>query len=260
LGGVIIIFYTGISLKLNYAEQLLQHLQGKPEGGFFSEKAAYSNNLHTVIYFKATLTLAFFYCLFQSKNYLSRTIIALALYIAASRFGLLLILIVTLYQLTWIRKNKLLLALIIISIILFLYIYRNDLSINEDLVFSGTARILHFYSLYEYFIEHPHFLIFGSGPGSEFYTNGFNRYTDDIEISQLELLRRYGLVFFICFHLLFFKSLTILKGFGLGQISFGLFIFYIAAASNPVLTALSAVSLYAVSLSILSNQKIIVTR
>ena len=73
------------------------------------------------------------------------------------------------------------------------------------------------------------------GPGSFFYSSGFNEFVDNIEVSQLELFRKYGLIGYSLFHLsLFCLSWNFLvKRNYPAQICFAAF--YFVAFSNPVL-------------------------
>ncbi|MBN3191858.1 hypothetical protein [Pectobacterium brasiliense] len=82
-------------------------------------------------------------------------------------------------------------------------------------------------------------LIIGMGPGSEVYSIGFEKLTDNIEISQLELIRKYGFLgYFIYTIALFFMLTSFVKKEKFAE-AYAIYGFYIASYSNPVLLSFS---------------------
>ena len=58
---------------------------------------------------------------------------------------------------------------------------------------SNRLKYGHLLSYMELFSQHPEYLLFGQGPATSFYTEGFARMTTQTEWSYLELLRNFGL-------------------------------------------------------------------
>lgn len=250
----IIILYVGKYFGISQIEQLISYLDLIPEAGFFSEKAAYSDSLHPTVYFKGTLVLVIFACICIVEERLITLLCILgALFVAPSRFGVLILLLfyinnICTYLTPFIRKYA---AFTVTAITLFLcYVFVIN---NDDIQYSLAARLLHVSSITDYFSKFPMKFLFGFGPGTEFYSYGFERYTDDIEISQLELLRRYGVVFFFILHFFLINLLIIFRRNNMKSFFYGILGFYIAALSNPVLTSVPAMIIFAGMISSLSN-------
>ncbi|MDX7991999.1 hypothetical protein [Xenorhabdus littoralis] len=110
------------------------------------------------------------------------------------------------------------------------------LSLPKDIDFtlsSGLIRFGHLVSIFQIIDIRSIFL--GMGPGSEFYSMGFNSINDNIEISQLEIFRKYGILGYILINISFFclqKHFLKNKKFT-EQICF--VSFYLVSYSNPVL-------------------------
>lgn len=212
------------------------------------------------VYYQATLTLVpiciFSYCYGYKKIGL---VILLTLLISLSRFGFLCaIIIIILFE--FFNTKKLVLSFFCIYLlIIFLFPFLGyTLYVNSDLPRVHSAyfmedglyiRLGHLYSIYDFFTTKS--FIFGSGAGSYFYTIGSHEYVDNIEISQLELLRRNGLIgyYLTSFLLIYISYLLIKKELYVEFIT--LFAFYIVSFSNPVLLTL----LLSIIVACLLNQK-----
>lgn len=59
---------------------------------------------------------------------------------------------------------------------------------------SNMMKYGHLYSYVELFSEHPHYLLWGQGCGTMFYSLGFHKMTPQTEWIYIELLRNYGLL------------------------------------------------------------------
>ena len=105
-----------------------------------------------------------------------------------------------------------------------------------------SVRSGHFTSLIVEYEKKPISLILGQGPGSTFYSQGINEITNNIEVSQLELLRKYGLITFFLFHIFYFYPIITQIP---GSLKISLLLFYVVTFSNPVL--LSIFSLFFLS-------------
>lgn len=58
---------------------------------------------------------------------------------------------------------------------------------------SNMVKYAHLYSYKELFTENPLYLLIGQGPGTSFYTAGFNKMSLRTEWTYMELLRNYGI-------------------------------------------------------------------
>lgn len=58
---------------------------------------------------------------------------------------------------------------------------------------SNMVKYAHLYSYKELFTENPLYLLIGQGPGTFFYTAGFNKMSLRTEWTYMELLRNYGI-------------------------------------------------------------------
>ena len=196
------------------------------------------------IYFQATLTLvplAITAYLYNKK--MAFYIFLFALAISLSRFGIITILLFVFFV-NMFGEKKLSYAIskyflfFILSFTLFyfytyLFNYENYISTNT----SANVRIGHLISLVDSFSFNN--FLFGQGGGSYFYTIGRDMYVDNVELTQLELIRKYGIIFFIIFHLII-NSLFLLL-YRIKEYSFIIIIFsfYFVSLSNPVLTSLT---------------------
>ena len=104
---------------------------------------------------------------------------------------------------------------------------------------SNMIKYAHLVSYKELFTENPEYLLFGQGPGTEFYTKGFRMMTMKTEWTYLELLRNYGL---FCLPLLYVIMLPLFKLLLLARqhesalaMASAYFIYLITAGTNPLL-------------------------
>lgn len=59
---------------------------------------------------------------------------------------------------------------------------------------SNHIKFLHVTSYIDLFAQHPEYLLWGQGPGTTFYTEGFRAFAVRTEWSYLDMLRNYGLL------------------------------------------------------------------
>lgn len=114
---------------------------------------------------------------------------------------------------------------------MFIYLF-----LPSQIVYSESSELIRFGHLLSIFnqTDFNSFLI-GSGPGSFFYSAGFDAFSNNIEVSQLEIFRKYGVVGYVLVNTAFLfiqKTLIRDKKFD-AQIS--LVAFYFVSYSNPVL-------------------------
>lgn len=115
---------------------------------------------------------------------------------------------------------------------------------------SNLIKYAHLNSYWNLFSEHPEYILFGQGPGAQFYSEGFLRVTGKTEWTYLELIRNYGLcclpILYVFCRPLFFlwKNWTV-------SFTYALFWTYLAylliAGTNPLLlTSIGMTSLLTV--------------
>jgi hypothetical protein len=210
--------------------------------GFFGNKNFLSGDILPNVYFQGTLSVIICGCLsLKNKNYIIFILILLGLILAPSRFGFIVLVLWSFFL--FFKKSWLRLGYLPFISVLIIFGLQN-LAFGKELfsLFTGESDAMqvrngHFDSIYLIFKENPLYFIFGQGPGSEFFTKGTYSLTDNIEISQLEFVRKYGIFSFISFCLLYFiplfsrfKSDIFLKG--------ALVLYFVLSFSNPVLFSL----------------------
>lgn len=111
--------------------------------------------------------------------------------------------------------------------------------LTEDDEPSNVVKYAHLASYKELFLSNPEYLIFGQGPGTSFYTEGFRKMTFKSEWTYLELLRNYGLM---CLPILYVILRPLFSLFKLAKehdsalaIAFSYIIYLIIAGTNPLL-------------------------
>lgn len=235
---IVIILFFGRLLDVGFIVTANEYLANHSDG-FFGYKNFLSGDVLPNVYFQGTLSLIICGVLSLQKNsYASFFVILLAVILAPSRFGFL---VLTLWaSFLFFRKSWTHLSLLpIIGGIAFLIL--NNLAFGKELfsVFSGESDAIdirngHFSSILHVFKENPIYFFFGQGPGSIFFSTGISSLADNIEISQLEYIRKYGIISFIFLCLMYFypvlkkaKSHIYIKG--------ALISYFIVSFSNPVL-------------------------
>lgn len=207
--------------------------------GFFGDKKFLSGGILPNVYFQGTLSVIICGCLsLKNKNYIMFFVILVGLILAPSRFGFLVLMLwagFLFFKKSW----KRLIYLPLIIVVCFVILQNLDFGIELFSVFTGESDSLeirngHFLSIYNIFADNPVYFLMGQGPGSIFYTFGINSLTDNIEVSQLEYLRKYGILSFVAFCLFYFmpvfsrlKSDIFIKG--------ALLLYFVVSFSNPVL-------------------------
>lgn len=225
--------------------------------GFFNEKAAYSEVVYPVVYFQGTLSLIICGVLaIARKNLIAFIFILIAVLVAPSRFGLAVLFLFggVSYFYKYIILYKRLLISIFYVLIIPVIVY-----LNIEGKFSGgddglSIRYFHLESIISVFKDNMNYFITGNGPGSQFYTSAFNEMVDNIEVSQLELIRKYGVLFASAIFILYLFITK--KLFQLSAIPLGLAMIahFIVSISNPVLFSLPAIFLFSIALTRILNQ------
>lgn len=250
---VIILIGVATFLKIPYIEEL------KPKlieifNGIWGAKA-FGPIILWIVYFQGTLALipTCIYCLYI-KNNIYFFICFFGLLFSGSRFGILVILLFYLFF----NIRKLLKVFFVFGIFFLIGMITNNPIINSLLSMFNDSdggvsiRMGHLIGIMELLEKNPYYLIVGQGPGSVFYSYGFNNFIDTCEISQFDFLRKYGLPFTTIVYLSIFVFAFLLikntdkKGKAIG---WGIVAHFFVAISNPVLTSLPFMSFLAISCS-----------
>lgn len=223
--------------------------------GFFNNKQAFFEDAMPVVYFQGTLSLVFVSALAVGKKcYFRYLVMLLALVLAPSRFGVT-ISVLSAFAILFVNlrggKTKLLAMMFAVltcaaaAVILpsgFVEIFNHESH-------GSRVRLGHVNSVEDVVNVDPTVAIFGAGPGTSFYSSGFDDYTDNIEISQLELLRKYGVIFFAALMIFFLWMIASLWKIKRQHTACALIAQFVVATSNPVLLSSSFILFLSVALS-----------
>ncbi|MGV1017855.1 MAG: hypothetical protein ACOYBW_10830 [Fluviibacter phosphoraccumulans] len=213
-------------LDLDFANVLVGFLIER-DAGFFNIKESFFG-VQPDAYFKWSLFLVIPACIaIFNKQKISSASNLLALLAAPSRFGAIL---VSMYLLFNSKINR---SLAVLTILFCIFIAFGYFEQDEGV----SIRTLHFND-YSNLLFDVNRLFWGYGPGSEFYSSGFQMYTDNTEISQLEILRKFGIYFFLFLNAVYFYVVVIAFKKNFRAHSGALLIYYLASISNPVLVSI----------------------
>jgi len=239
---IIIMLFFGRLYNLSIISLFNEYISSHSDG-FFGNKTFLNGIVLPNVYFQGTLSLVICgsLCL-KYKNYFIFFLIIFSLILAPSRFGFMILLLWALFILF--RKSLFRITLLLPILMFIFYFSFKDLAFGYEIIsaFTGESDALairngHFISIVDIFRDNPFYLFFGQGPGSVFFTKGTYIFTDNIEISQLEFIRKYGFISFLNFCVFYFFPLLgksnsdiYLKG--------SLVMYFLVSFSNPVLFSL----------------------
>lgn len=111
--------------------------------------------------------------------------------------------------------------------------------ISETGEYSNAIKYGHLGSYATLFEDHPWYILFGQGPGTAFYTEGFNQVVTKTEWTYLELLRNFGLCSFAIVYVFARPLITFWKNrerFSFTYCMFWAYLSYLLiAGTNPLL-------------------------
>ncbi|WP_316833816.1 hypothetical protein [Pedobacter nutrimenti] len=235
---VVVLLFFGRLMDIGFIVGINDYISSHSDG-FFGSKNFLSGDILPNVYFQGTLSVIICGALsLRSKNYFVFCTILLGLMLAPSRFGF----IVLLLWASFLFFRKSLTRLMFLPVIFVLiFMLLQSLPFGKELfsVFTGESDAIdirngHFMSVYHVFANNPLYFFFGQGPGSTFFSTGISAIADNIEISQLEYIRKYGVISFVVFCVFYFlpflsrtNSDIFIKG--------ALVLYFIVSFSNPVL-------------------------
>lgn len=250
-----IIVYVIFIIFPSYIIPISEFLDSR-EIGMFGLKAIEQSSLPGV-YFKISLFYNFAFIIYlYNKNFLKACIVLIAIILSFSKSSLFIAgIILIFYPISTVKsyngkfilsKQKIIFLLLIPLLVLCLILLSQDKISDlytyyyESLIGKSdtvNVRVEHFKSLILLFKEHPIYLIFGQGAGTEFYTSGFNEYVNNIEIDHFNTIRKFGILWsgiFFFFNLFIPLNLmckcSILKYIGIAYI-----LTFILVGTNPLL-------------------------
>lgn len=239
----IIILFIGRLMAINWVLVANDYIMSHSEG-FFGDKNFTSGDVLPNVYFQGTLGLVICGCMsLRYKRLGSYFLMLLALIMAPSRFGFITLSMWGIFVFFWKNPSRIVILpgiIALAAIVLAATPFGQEiLAVKSGQSDAVKIRNNHILSVLNIFQHNPAVFIFGQGPGTEFYTTGFNQWVDNIELSQFEYLRKYGIVSFIAFHILYFLPLL---GRSRNVIYIGgtLIVYYLASFSNPVLFSIFA--------------------
>lgn len=146
----------------------------------------------------------------------------------------------------FIKGNKLIFLFFVIGLAIMVSLFFNDINHDPVIQFlvskfsagsdSTSVKLGHIQSVIQLILSDWSVLLFGMGPGAEFYSIGAQRYVNNIEVSHFNVLRQYG-VLGVC--LIFgYVMLVIYQVANCGEKgkrwAIALLVMFLVAGTNPV--------------------------
>jgi hypothetical protein len=256
----ILVVYFSLFLDFPLSSDFIIDSMSKVPGSFrFNETLGFP---YPLVYFQATLTLvpcamAAYFIDKKKTSYFFLFILLIVL----SRFSVLvvvmLILMLKFFKIKLLSKLFMyfFIPLITISLLLNVVVYLNNFTDYVPTYESANVRIGHVVSTIESLNINN--IIFGEGPGSVFYTLGRLEFTDTTELSYLELLREFGLIWFIVFIVFINIILYHLYKLKSYEVLITIYSFLLVGFSQPVIKSLSLSILLGFAISIIYTQHLI---
>lgn len=225
--------------------------------GFFGNKDIEGSYFPNV-YFKSVLFLNFAFIIFYSKKqYYKSLIIFVGILLSFSKSATIgaiicwILLEINIFHRKnnhlYIKPQKMKLIMIILSCSIFLIVsYWHELDVFYNYFVNALTgksattivRIKHFESLIQLFSDNPRFIITGQGLGTRFYTSGFGRLADNIEIDHINTIRKFGFIWSTFFYYIIIWEILILQKSKLKQyktLCIAFFSTFILVGTNPLL-------------------------
>jgi len=242
LGGVVIVLFSlfvFLPVRAPVA-QLMDALSSSPRFGYFGFRALGELEIPST-YFRATLFLvpAFTYFLLTGRK-TGAFVSFLGLVLSFSRAGILLCLALSVIYGLARRKFGFLILLgtgVAAALLLLPDVGRHVMEVFSLQSHTTKIRVRHFDSLLTLFDDNPLSLLFGQGAGAEFFTTGEGANVSNIEIDHFNMIRKFGLAWFLPFMALFVHTSARLVRSGTPEkraVGVSLCAMFLAAGTNPV--------------------------
>lgn len=223
------------------------------------------NITHAKIYFHFTLFLpsAFAYFLYENK-YLKTILLAIAIILSVSRGAILVSALILIFYIFKFKNlmdfaKRTILIIIIYQILIILIstfipnIYLHFLELTNNSNYTVTARSSQINLVLSTLFNNISYLLFGMGSGTPIFSLIYNDFIYNIEIAPLEILRKYGIFFFMLLFGFVFKIISQNKKRNLRD-AIILTALLLATFTNPILTSPIFILIY--FLCIKSNTKL----
>ncbi|MEY8246642.1 hypothetical protein AAK873_13625 [Heminiphilus faecis] len=257
---IIAILTIAIYLLLIVNPSLIELISGfmiNHNMGFFGNKDIEGSYFPNV-YFKSVLFLNFAFIIFYSKKqYYKSLIIFVGILLSFSKSATIgaiicwILLEINIFHRKnnhlYIKPQKMKLIMIILSCSIFLIVsYWHELDVFYNYFVNALTgksattivRIKHFESVIQLFSDNPRFIITGQGLGTRFYTSGFGRLADNIEIDHINTIRKFGFIWSTFFYYIIIWEILILQKSKLKQyktLCIAFFSTFILVGTNPLL-------------------------
>lgn len=251
---------SGVSLAESMSEFLKEN-----SSGFFGDKNFGDGVVTPNVYFQGTLAIVpAAIVLFCKSRYILWLVCLLALALAPSRFGVLVVIFFAALKLIFDKNHKYLFCFSAALFIPAVY-FSSEIPVLIDMmdIFSGNGsgvsiRAGHLDSIITVLNTNLWMYFIGQGPGTYFYSSGFGLLTNNVEISQFEVVRKFGFIFFIFIHFVLLIVLRKLWRFGVDgkSLFFAVIGAYIVSFSNPVLLSFNYCILFSICLCHLHKRSI----
>jgi len=240
---IVLILFFGRLFGIAPVVQIFGFIATRADGFFRYVQFANSPLVIPNVYFQGMLaTVPAAVIMVSQKKFKSFALVMLTLFIAPSRFGV--FVCILFFLILYIKKIYIIIfasVVFVLSMILFeIPVFVDFLDIFDRTTYGHVVRTGHLESILFLFTSHLPYFIIGQGPGTMFFSLGFGSYTDSVEISHLDFIRKYGILYFIVLNIAFFYLMHKLykKSILSKQLTYGLLAHYVVAASNPVLLSL----------------------
>jgi len=260
---IVLMFFFGRILGVAPIVQLFGFVATRADGflGY-----AYFDNAFVVfpnVYFQGTLAIVpAAVIMISQQKFKAFALVMLTLFVAPSRFGVLVC--IMFFLILYIKKIYIFLlgsTVFVLCIMIFeIPVFIDFLDMFDLATYGHAVRAGHMESILFLFNSNLSYFIVGQGPGTMFYSLGFNGYTDSVEISHFDFVRRYGIIYFIILNTAFFFLVYRLfnKSTVSRQLVYGLLAHYIVAISNPVLVSLPFMMFLSICIVINESNKNVV--
>lgn len=130
---------------------------------------------------------------------------------------------------------------------------------------SNMVKYAHLISYKDLFEQHPTYLLFGQGPGTSFFSQGFHKLTDKTEWTYIEIIRQYGMAGALILFTILYPVYALWK-YRKDDYIVGVMGAYLAclaiAGTNPLLISSTGMQIVLVAYSIVCQQekKVLITQ
>ena len=192
------------------------------------------------VYLKSSLFLIFTFCYYLKQSTFLAAYIFIGSFITTSKT----LFIMQTALLAWNKKRNIyFLALVLVVFCLIMYFFYDSLLSYIDYILmtlmgkseTVSIRSQHFSDYFHLAGNDLYSLIFGFGPGSTFHSSVFGSNTSNIEIDHINIIRKFGILFFLLFTMLIAFIVLRLRKIKRYNVATGLLLSFVLAGTNPVL-------------------------